>query len=157
MSVSPSTVATDPLSLPEVKAFVRKVTKRKSKTVRSAELKDLSASLGFTLDDDRRVVEALQGKSVALDVDPEDRSWAGERVSDGSTAPSDAEAEAEPSAKAKKSSRKSPSKSGKAAASRAKADGKGGRSSKAAAEADGEPADASDDLSLIHISEPTRH
>jgi RNA polymerase primary sigma factor len=150
--VSPSTVATDPLSLPEVKAFVRKVTKRKSKTVKSAELKDLSDSLGFTPDADRRVVEALQGKSVEVDVDPGDRSWAGERLGDESTVSSDAEAE--PTTKAKRPARKSSGKSGKAAAaSRTKPDGKASTSADAEQEAEPSDEDADADPSADAIKD----
>ena len=98
--MSPSTVATDPLSLTEVKAFIRKVGKRKSKTVSSTELREMSTTLELSSADARRVVETLQSKSVAVVVKDEDTQWAGDHVPEV-PATSGAETKAKP-AKAKK-------------------------------------------------------
>jgi RNA polymerase primary sigma factor len=75
--VSPSTVATDPLTLPEVKAFVRKVSKRKSKTVSSGELRELLESLELKPTDARHVLDTLRDKSITVKVEGDDSSWAG--------------------------------------------------------------------------------
>ena len=72
MSVSPSTVATDPLTLPEVKAFVRKVSKRKSKTVSSGELRELLESLELKPTDARHVLDTLRDKSITVKVEGDD-------------------------------------------------------------------------------------
>jgi RNA polymerase primary sigma factor len=78
--VSPSTVATDPLTLPEVKAFLRKVSKRKSKTVTSTELRALLDPFELKPSEARRVVETLQDKSITVTIERGDAKWAGLRV-----------------------------------------------------------------------------
>jgi RNA polymerase primary sigma factor len=89
--VSSSTVATDPLSLPEVKALVRKVNKRKSKTVTSRELREVFERLELTAADCRVVVGHLAKREISVEVVPGDATWAKSRVphSEGSTAPAE--------------------------------------------------------------------
>jgi RNA polymerase primary sigma factor len=99
--VSPSTVATDPLTLPECKAFLRKVSKRKSKAVSSTELRELFISLDMTTADGRRVVAVLVEKSVTVTVADDDAAWASTHLSSEVAAePADAGAD-EPKAKKK--------------------------------------------------------
>jgi len=103
--VSPSTVATDPLALPEVKAFVRKVSKRKSKMVSSTELRQVLDSVATEPADDGRVLDVLHEKSITITVDNDDQAWLDER---GAGQPG-AQTESRRSAK------KGPAKSSKAA------------------------------------------
>ncbi len=107
--MSPSTVATDPLTLPEVKAFVRKVSKRKSKAVSSTELRELLDSIATEPADDGRVLDVLTEKSITITVENNDQAWLDERDSDQTAAP------AAPKRGAKKASAKKPSKASKAA------------------------------------------
>jgi RNA polymerase primary sigma factor len=78
--VSPSTVATDPLTLPEVKAFLRKVSKRKSKAVTSTELREVFEHLDLKPADGRRVVEVLAEKHVSVTVAEGDDAWASKQL-----------------------------------------------------------------------------
>ena len=107
LSVSPSTVATDPLTLPEVKAFIRKVSKRKTKTATSTEIRELSTSLGFKAADDRRIIGALHDKSLSVTVEADDAKWADSRLPEqtaASTSNGDSSASAAPAKKASKKS-----------------------------------------------------
>jgi len=137
--VSPSTVATDPLTLPEVKAFIRKVSKRKSKSATSTELRELSTGLHLTEADDRRLIGALHDKSVSVAVEGDDAAWAEPRL------PQDAAASAtEVSVPAKKAaSGKKASKAKKTAT--AKADSTKAAGAKKSSAADDEGADVEPD------------
>jgi RNA polymerase primary sigma factor len=103
--VSPSTVATDPLALPEVKAFVRKVSKRKSKMVSSTELREVLDSVATEPADDGRILDVLSEKSITITVENDDQAWLDERGAGQSA----------PHAAPKRSVKKGPTKSSKAA------------------------------------------
>jgi RNA polymerase primary sigma factor len=113
--VSPSTVATDPLTLPEVKAFVRKVSKRKSRTVTSTELRELLDSTTPEPADSSRVVSLLVEKSISITVENDDQPWLDARSADGAKAPDKPAKATSKNAKAgsKKSSSKKGAKAGK--------------------------------------------
>jgi len=78
--VSSSTVATDPLSLVAVKALVRKVSKRKSKTVTSRELREVLDALELNPADCRVVVGHLTKREISVEVEPDDAAWARSRL-----------------------------------------------------------------------------
>jgi RNA polymerase primary sigma factor len=78
--VSPSTVAADPLALPEVKALVRKIGKRKSKTATSAELREVLDPLELKASGDRRVLDYLHERHITVTVEPGDKKWANSRL-----------------------------------------------------------------------------
>ena len=117
--MSPSTVATDPLTLPEVKAFLRKVSKRKSKAVTSTELREVIDQLDLKPADGRRVIGALVDKSVSVTVVEGDDAWASTQLPDdaGTAAAADDTPAAKKTSKKKgaKSSAKTASGGGKAA------------------------------------------
>ncbi len=135
--MSPSTVATDPLTLPEVKAFIRKVSKRKTKTATSTEIRQLSTSLGLKAAEDRRVIGALHEKSLTVTVDADDAKWAGSRLPDEAAPATPNGSAGEPSAPAKKTSSKKSSSSKKQASAKTSA-GTGKASTK---DAEGESAE----------------
>ena len=123
LSVSPSTVATDPLTLPEVKAFLRKVSKRKSKSVTSSELREVFADLDLKPADGRRVVDVLVEKHVSVTVMDGDDAWASKQLPQEMAAATEA-ADEKPMAK-KASKKAAKSVAGKAAAgTKAATDGK---------------------------------
>jgi len=78
--VSSSTVATDPLALPEVKALLRKVGKRKSKSVTSTELREVLDPLDLKPADGRRVVGVLYEREISVSIERGDAEWARRRV-----------------------------------------------------------------------------
>ena len=111
--MSPSTVATDPLTLPEVKAFLRKVSKRKSKSVTSSELREVFADLDLKPADGRRVVDVLVEKHVSVTVMDGDDAWASKQLPHETAADAEA-AEEKPTAKkaSKKAARSGAGKAG---------------------------------------------
>jgi RNA polymerase primary sigma factor len=76
LSVSSSTVAVDPLTLPEVKALIKKVAKRKGKSVTTRELQDVLDPLDLRPAECRHVVEAMHERDICVERVPGDSKWA---------------------------------------------------------------------------------
>ena len=78
--MSSSTVAADPLGLPEVKALIRKVGKRKHKVVTTSELQEVLDPLGLKPADCRHVVTAMSAREILVERVPGDSRWAGKHL-----------------------------------------------------------------------------